>query len=81
MLESNYLSILIKPTYGKPLDTVEDILDRGFQLLLRNGQNATIEQMKISPSPGIRQLADTLVMAMVGYFFYRILTIEYSYFS
>ena len=68
MLESNYLSILIKPTYGKPLDTMEDILDRGFKVLLRPGHNSTIDQMKNSPSPLTRQLADNVVMAKVGFY-------------
>ena len=33
MLESNYLSILLVPTYEKPVDTAEDILERGFSII------------------------------------------------
>ena len=33
MLESNYLTILLTPTYEKPVDTPEDIIERGLTLL------------------------------------------------
>ena len=33
MLESNYLTMLLKPTYGKPVDSKQDILDRGLNVI------------------------------------------------
>ena len=33
MLEANFLTILLKDNYAKPIDTTEDILDRGLKLL------------------------------------------------
>ena len=33
MLESNYLTMLVKPTYGKPVDSKQDILDRGLGVI------------------------------------------------
>ena len=33
MLESNYFSLLVKPNYEKPVDTAEDVLDRGLTVL------------------------------------------------
>ena len=34
MLESNYLTMLLKPTYGKPVDSKQDIIDRGLNLIM-----------------------------------------------
>ena len=33
MLLSNYLGILVKPNYEKPMDTALDVLDRGMTIL------------------------------------------------
>ena len=33
MLLSNYLGILVKPNYEKPMDTAIDVLDRGVTIL------------------------------------------------
>lgn len=33
MLESNYLGMLVKPNYEKPIDSAEDVLDRGMTIL------------------------------------------------
>ena len=32
-LECNFLTILLKPNYEKPMDTAEDVLDRGVTVL------------------------------------------------
>ena len=34
MLESNYLTMLVKPTFGKPVDSKQDIIDRGLNLIM-----------------------------------------------
>ena len=33
MLESNYLGMLVKPNFEKPMDSAEDVLDRGVTIL------------------------------------------------
>ena len=33
MLESNYLGMLVKPNFEKPMDSAEDVLDRGVSIL------------------------------------------------
>ena len=32
-LECNYLTILVKPNYEKPVDTAKDVLDRGLTVV------------------------------------------------
>ena len=33
MLESNYLGMLVKPNFEKPMDSAEDVLERGVTIL------------------------------------------------
>ena len=33
MLESNYLGMLVKPNFEKPMDSAKDVLDRGITIL------------------------------------------------
>ena len=33
MLESNYLTMLVKQNYEKPVDSAQDVLDRGFTII------------------------------------------------
>ena len=65
MLESNYLTMLLKPTYGKPVDTMEDILDMGLTLMAYPGQETLVEGLKNSPSSLTRQLAEKTIVAKV----------------
>ena len=40
MFESNYLTMLMKPTYEKPVDTAQDILDRGLTIVWPPGTDS-----------------------------------------
>ena len=66
MLESNYLTILLKPTYGKPVDTAEDILDRGLSVIKFPGAEATVEALKNSALPLTRGLAEMSIVPKVS---------------
>ena len=33
MLEANYLTILLKPSYEKPVNTAQDVVDRGLTVI------------------------------------------------
>ena len=33
MLEANYLTILLKPSYEKPIDTAEDVVDKNLTVI------------------------------------------------
>ena len=65
MLECNYLSILMKPTYEKPVDTAEDIIDRGLDIIRYPGNKAIVEDMKKSTSIITRTLAERSIVPEV----------------
>ena len=65
MFESLYLTTLIKPTYEKPVDTAQDILDRGLTVLYPPGTESGVEILKNSPSAVNRALAKMTVVAKV----------------
>ena len=51
MLEANFLTMLLKPYYEKPVDTAEDVLDRGLKVLASPGFESILEMLKNSPFP------------------------------
>ena len=57
MLEANYLTILLKPNYEKPIDTAQDVLDRGLRVIYGPGRESIREMNKNSPYETIRALA------------------------
>ena len=58
MFESNYLTMLTKPTYEKPVDTSQDVVERGLTIVLGPGSESVVESMKNSPSAVDRALAE-----------------------
>ena len=73
MLESNFLAILLKPTYEKPINTVEEVLDRGFKLIMRTGYEAHVDRTIRTGSYEMKKLfSENLVWAKVlSYFFIK----------
>ena len=67
MLECNYLSILLKPNYEKPVDTAEDVINRGLTILAKPGRESIVEMMKNSPFRLTRALGDRTIVAKVIY--------------
>ena len=63
MLEANYLSILLKPTYENPVDGAEDVLERGLKIIGFPGMELEMDMM--SPSKITRDLAESTVVAEV----------------
>ena len=72
MLESNYLTMLLKPNYEKPVDTAEDVLDRGLTVIWFPGYEL-YREMAITQnlSKVTRDLAERTYVAKVR-FLYRI---------
>ena len=62
MLESNYLSMLMKPNYEKPIDTAKDVIDRGLKIVYTPGSESNVEIMKNSNSDIARALAQLTVV-------------------
>ena len=65
MFESNYLTMLMKPVYEEPIDSAEDILDRGLSVISTSGNEAILEEMKNSPFAVIRGLAERTIVPEV----------------
>ena len=57
MFESNYFTMLMKPTYEKPIDTAKDIIDRGLSILYMPGALDSVKIQLNSESYIIRTLA------------------------
>ena len=70
MFLSNYLAILMKSNYEKPVDTAKDVLDRGLTVLKSPGSLGIVENLKNSPFYITRKLAERTVVAKVIFFFY-----------
>ena len=63
MLEANYLSILLKPSYEKAVDTPQDVLDRGLTVILPAWSQGLVGLLKTSPVSVTRELAERTVIA------------------
>ena len=72
MLECNYLSILLKPNFEKPIDTAEDIIDRGLAILSFPGQWSKVDTAKKSPFYETRTLAERTIIPKVIFCFIEI---------
>ena len=62
MLEANFLTILLKPVYEKPIDTAKDILDRGLTIIYPPGTESLVELLKNSPAYTTRTLAERTIV-------------------
>ena len=56
--ESLFLESLLKPNYEKPVDTAQDVLDRGLKVIYPPGGGSMLEILKNSPSSVTRKLAE-----------------------
>ena len=65
MLEANFLTILLKPVYEKPIDTAKDVLDRGLTVIHPPGTESIVEMLKNSPSEVTRTLAERTIVPKV----------------
>ena len=68
MLEANYLTILLKPSYEKPVDTAQDILDRGLTVIYPPGSGSVVKIQKNSSSAVNRELAERTIVPKVIFF-------------
>ena len=65
ILECNYLTVLVKPVYEKPIDTAEDIIERGIKIIYSPGTESMVETLKKSPFPLTRKLAENTYVTKV----------------
>ena len=64
-LESNYLGILVKVNYEKPVDTAQDVVDRGLEVIFVPAGGGLVEESKNSPFALIRSMAELTVVPKV----------------
>ena len=65
MLEANYLTILLKPSYEKAVDTVEDVVNRNLTLISTPGTESILVMLKNSPFKNTRILAERTIVPKV----------------
>ena len=68
ILEANYLTMLLKPSYEKPVDTAQDILDRHLTILSAPGTDSLVENLKNSPYKITRAMAERTFVTEVNIF-------------
>ena len=73
MFECNYLTVLMKPTYEKPVDTAQNVLDRGLRVINYPGGESVVEMLKNSPYIITRTLAERTIVAKVIFCYISIL--------
>ena len=66
ILECNYLTVLVKPVYEKPIDTAEDIIERDIMVLSGPERESYIELLKRSPCPLTRAVAENTYIPKVS---------------
>ena len=70
--DSSFLDILLKRNYEDPVDTAQDILDRGLTVIFTPGTESIVEILKNSPSEVTRTLAERTIVAKVIILFGKI---------
>ena len=65
--ESLFLESLLKANYEKPVDTAQDILDRGLTVIYSPGAEAMVNRMKKSASAVTRALAERTIVTKVRF--------------
>ena len=65
MFEATYLTILLNPSYEKPVDTAQDVLDRGLTIITAPRAESLVEILKNSPSAVTRELAERTIVPEV----------------
>ena len=67
ILECNYLTVLVKSVYEKPIDTAEDIIERDISILIGPGSESLVEALRKSPFPLTRAIAENNYVCEVGF--------------
>ena len=75
MFEANYLTILLAPNYEKGIDTPQDVLDRGLEVIYPPGSLSLLDGMKNSPAKIDRDLAEMTIVPKVIFRSFEIILI------
>ena len=67
MLEANFLTILLIPNYENPIDTAQDVLDRGLEIIYIPGSESEKKTMMNSPYYITRTLGERTIVPKVTF--------------
>ena len=59
----NYLSVLLKPSYEKAVETVDDVIERGLIPIYTPGGDIFKQMLANSEDPRFQQLSEVVVIA------------------
>ena len=62
-LLSNFLSVLLRPSFEKPVESTEDLLKRNITPILWPGAEIYIQRFKASPDPNYQELSRRVYIA------------------
>ena len=65
MFESNYFTMLMKPTYEKPVDSAQDVIDKGLAVIVFPGSESLVKIWMDFPHYITRKLAEMTIIAKV----------------
>ena len=65
MFESTFFSMLMKPVYETPIDTAQDVLDRGLPVISTPYKQSLLEKNKKSSAYTTRTLAERTIVPEV----------------
>ena len=77
MFESMYFTMLMTPTYERPIDSAEDVIDKGLAVIGFPGSESLVNIWMDSPSYFTRTLAEmtTVPKVIVSYNYHFNITI------
>ena len=62
-LLSNYLNVLLRPNYEKPVDTAADLISRDIRPVVRNIRQIYVQIFANSPDPIYQELSRRIIVA------------------
>ena len=65
ILQCNILAVLVKQNYENPIDSAEDIIERGMKIIGYPGTESMVETSKNSPFLLTRTIAENTYVAKV----------------
>ena len=63
IIMSNYLTVLLKPSYEKPVESVDDVIDRGLIPFYIPGGGIFKQMLADSEDPRYQYLSEIVVIA------------------
>ena len=69
-LLSNYLTVLLKPSFEEPVETTEDLIKRDITPFLWPGAEIFVQRFEASPDPIFQEISRRIIVAKDWYEYY-----------